>query len=259
MLQRVITGAFLIAFVVGVLYLGGWYFAVAACIAIAVCLYEELHALETGGHRPVHWTSYVALALSVPLMIYYSSLSIIPVLTIMSFCALLQIMRREKPELTDVMASVLPMLTLVLPGMCFFGVLDAESRGLQALLLSLVFAVAVGGDTFALFTGKAIGGRKLCPVISPNKTVAGCIGGLLGSVLCAALVWLGFRSALPMHELPELWTVLVVGAIGGAAGQIGDLFASMIKRYCGIKDFGHIFPGHGGMLDRMDSILFTAI
>ena len=228
MIQRCITGAVLVALLAGVLFVGSWLFALAAFLCLSLALYEELTALSRGGHYPVWWTSFAGLAISVPLMMFYSSLVIIPILALLSFIVLLVVMRRENPDLVDICMSELPMLTVVLPGMCLFGILDTEPRSLQALLLVLVFAIAVGGDTFAYFVGSAIGGPKLCPHISPNKTVAGA-----ADMLC--------------------------GLFGGIAGQMGDLFASMVKRHCKIKDFGHIFPGHGGMLDRLDSIVFTAI
>ena len=180
-------------------------------------------------------------------------------LALVSFAVLLQIMRRDEPTLTDVMVSILPVLTLVLPGMCLFGILDTQLRRMQAMLLTMVFAIAVGGDTFALFVGTWVGGKKLCPRISPHKTVAGAIGGLFGSVLMAWLVGFIFARVLPTQAFPPMWANIVVGVIGGIAAQMGDLFASMVKRHCGIKDFGTLFPGHGGMLDRMDSILFAAI
>jgi len=259
MAQRVVTGALLIIGLTALLFLGGWYFAAAACAAIALCIHEELRAFKKHGEKPVCWTSYVSLAVSVPLMMYYSSVVIIPTLTIISFFVLLQIMRRDEPALTDVMVSVLPMLTLVLPGMCLFGILDTPLRRMQAMLLTMVFAIAVGSDTFALFTGTWIGGKKLCPKISPHKTVAGAVGGLVGSVFLAWLVGYIFAEVLPTQAFPPMWANLLVGFVGGVAAQMGDLFASMVKRYCGIKDFGTLFPGHGGMLDRMDSILFAAI
>ena len=124
----------------------------------------------------------------------------------------------------------------------------------------LVFAIAVGGDTFAYFVGSAIGGPKLCPHISPNKTVAGAAGGLVGSILCAVAAGRIFTLCFPdFSGFPPIWADMLCGPFGGIAGQMGDLFASMVKRHCKIKDFGHIFPGHGGMLDRLDSIVFTAI
>ena len=245
MIQRCITGAVLVALLAGVLFVGSWLFALAAFLCLSLALYEELTALSRGGHYPVWWTSFAGLAISVPLMMFYSSLVIIPILALLSFIVLLVVMRRENPDLVDICMSELPMLTVVLPGMCLFGILDTEPRSLQALLLVLVFAIAVGGDTFAYFVGSAIGGPKLCPHISPNKTVVG-----------ARIFTLCFPD---FSGFPPIWADMLCGLFGGIAGQMGDLFASMVKRHCKIKDFGHIFPGHGGMLDRLDSIVFTAI
>ena len=259
MTQRIVTAVLMIIGLTALMILGGWYFAVGALIAITLCVYEELRAIRHRGYHPVAWVSYASLAISVPLMMYFSSVVIIPMVTIVSFAVLLSIMRRAEPTLSDVAMSLLPVLTLVLPGMCLFGILDTPLRRMQAMLLTMVFAIAVGGDTFALFTGTLIGGKKLCPNISPHKTVAGAIGGLLGSILMAWLVGVIFAELLPTQAFPPMWANIVVGAVGGVAAQMGDLFASMVKRHCGVKDFGTLFPGHGGMLDRMDSILFSAI
>jgi phosphatidate cytidylyltransferase len=259
MAQRVVTGVLLSIAVAGLLLLGGWYFAVAAFVAVTLCIYEELRAFKNHGENPVHWTSYASLAVSAPLMMYYSAVTIIPTLSLIIFAILLQIMRREKPNLIDLMVSVLPVITLVLPGMCLFGILDTPLRRMQAMLLTMVFTIAVGGDTFALFVGTSIGGKKLCPRISPHKTVSGAIGGLAGSVLMAWLTGYLFAYFLPTEAFPPMWANILVGFVGGVAAQMGDLFASMVKRHCGIKDFSNLFPGHGGMLDRMDSILFSAV
>ncbi|MEG0491974.1 MAG: CDP-archaeol synthase [Clostridia bacterium] len=260
MTQRVITGAVLVIVLGTLLAIGGWVFAIVGMLALSLAVYEELSAFRNGGHNPVWWTSFVGLAVSVPLMMSYSSLVIIPVLTLLSFSVLFQVMRREDPDLIDICISILPMLTLVLPGMCLFGLLDTTPRSLQLLLLVMVFAIAVGGDTFAYFVGSAVGGPKLCPHISPNKTIAGSIAGLLGSILCAVVAGRIFTWCFPAFTgFPPIWGDMLVGFFGGLAGQVGDLFASMVKRHCRIKDFGNIFPGHGGMLDRMDSIVFTAI
>jgi len=111
-----------------------------------------------------------------------------------------------------------------------------------------ILAVAAG-DTIAYFTGRAIGRRKLAPAVSPNKTVEGAVGGLLGSVGCAVLYAHGFLPAVPAGY------VAAVGAAVGIFGQAGDLFESLIKRAAGVKDSGTILPGHGGILDRADGIL----
>lgn len=117
----------------------------------------------------------------------------------------------------------------------------------------LAMALAWGSDTGAYFAGRALGRRKLYEKISPKKTVEGAVGGLV-TVLAFALV----IKALWMPELP--WAhAAVLALVAGAVGQAGDLCISVIKRSMGVKDSGHILPGHGGLLDRIDALMFTAI
>ena len=120
-------------------------------------------------------------------------------------------------------------------------------RGYHWVLLG-VFAVAAG-DTAAFVTGRAIGRRKLAPAVSPNKTVEGAIGGLLGSVGCSVLYAHGFLSGVPAGY------AAAAGAAVGIFGQGGDLFESLLKRAAGVKDSGTMLPGHGGIFDRADGIL----
>ena len=115
----------------------------------------------------------------------------------------------------------------------------------------LIFIIAWSTDTFAYFTGILFGKNKLAPNISPKKTIEGSIGGVLGCALTTFIF-----STIFIPEIGNL--SLVFGIMGSAVSQIGDLNASMIKRNNGIKDFGNLIPGHGGILDRFDSILFTA-
>ena len=116
-------------------------------------------------------------------------------------------------------------------------------------------------DSCAYFTGKAIGGRKLCPTISPKKTVSGAIGGVIGCglsfILFGVIVNLFFSRHLNGNQL-SLWLLFVLGLVSAVISEIGDLVASMIKRQYNIKDFGTLLPGHGGILDRCDSIILVA-
>ena len=261
--KRVVTGAILLVLLAATLVLGGWYFAAVAFIATAIAIHEELNALKAGGHAPVRWAAFAALVLALPCVkLFSSSLVIMPILTVLAFCVSLQVMRRESPLLEDIMFSLLPMLTLVLPCMCLIGIsLSDDMPHLSKMLLVLVFAIAVGGDTFAYFVGSALRGPKLCPNISPNKTISGAVGGLVGSLITALLVGLiAWLFAVKSRTvLPAWWHYVLLGLIGGVAGQLGDLFASLIKRHCGLKDFSNLFPGHGGMLDRLDSVIFMAV
>lgn len=131
----------------------------------------------------------------------------------------------------------------------FMANLRALESGVEWVFL--VLALVMIGDSAAYFVGSAIGKVKLYPAISPNKSVEGAVGGLVGSLL-AVLMFAGLF-------LPELGYVsaFMVAVIVGVFSQVGDLFESMLKRSCGVKDSGTMIPGHGGLLDRLDSLLFA--
>ena len=118
------------------------------------------------------------------------------------------------------------------------------------------FTREVFARALATYFGRAFGKHKLIPKVSPNKTVEGAAGGLVGGVF-AALVMYGFSVCMG-DNLP-IWLFLGLGLAGSVVTQVGDIVASYIKRICGVKDFGKIFPGHGGLLDRMDGIMYNSV
>ncbi|MBX7220896.1 MAG: phosphatidate cytidylyltransferase [Blastocatellia bacterium] len=119
-------------------------------------------------------------------------------------------------------------------------------------LLTLFFSVIMAGDTAAYFTGKAIGKHKLAPAISPGKTIEGGVGSVCGSVGFAVLAHYWFFPELPLLH------AVILGIVMNVVGQIGDLYESLLKRGSGTKDAAALIPGHGGLLDRLDSLLFNA-
>lgn len=143
---------------------------------------------------------------------------------------------------------------------------------LNAVGLALVFAVSTFTDTFAYFVGGLFGKNKLCPDISPKKTVEGAIGGIFGGILGSALVYFLFDffhvfgkqfgltfEGLGLSTFNIVLTYSLIGLFGSVATQIGDLLASMVKRYCGIKDYSRTLGEHGGIIDRLDGIMFNAV
>ncbi len=128
-------------------------------------------------------------------------------------------------------------------------------EGGQFLVL-LPLVAAWGSDTCALFAGMAFGKHKLAPVVSPKKTVEGAIGGVVGATLLMLLVVYLFNRFANLEI--DYAAAALMGAVGAVIGQVGDLSFSIIKRQTGIKDYSHIFPGHGGVLDRFDSVIFVA-
>ncbi len=150
--------------------------------------------------------------------------------------------------LRDVAASILPVAYIGLP----LGAIAAVrgSAGREAILLLMLTIVI--SDSAQYYCGRAFGRRPLSPAISPKKTVEGAIGGLVFGTLAMALGgWRVFPDASPL-------LLVLVGACVSALGIVGDLFESMLKRSAGVKDSSHIIPGHGGVLDRIDSWLFAA-
>jgi phosphatidate cytidylyltransferase len=132
------------------------------------------------------------------------------------------------------------------------------------LLILLVFVIAPISDSMAYVFGvslKKYFPKKMTPILSPNKTVIGGIGGLVGGVLGAAILYFAYNGICGSFDQMYIWlpVYLVIGLVGAIATAFGDLVESAIKRKVGIKDMGNIMPGHGGALDRIDSVLFAAI
>jgi phosphatidate cytidylyltransferase len=123
---------------------------------------------------------------------------------------------------------------------------------LAAKLLTTFFAMVMLTDTGAYYTGRSLGRRKLAPRISPGKTIEGAVGGFITAMLTGPLCHYTFFPEIP------LWQAMLLGAAIGLVGQIGDLAESMLKRGAKVKDSSNLLPGHGGMLDRVDSLLFCA-
>ncbi len=130
--------------------------------------------------------------------------------------------------------------------------------------LLLTFIVTICTDTMALVVGKSLKGPKLCPIISPNKTISGAIGGLFGGVVSGMLLLLIFNYLPNFLEQfsaigGKVWHILIISFVGSVISQAGDLVASALKRKARVKDYGTIFPGHGGVMDRVDGLIFNAL
>lgn len=135
---------------------------------------------------------------------------------------------------------------------------------IEFFLLVLIFATTIVTDTGAYLIGSGIGGTKLCPKISPKKTISGAVGGLVCSVAISLIMFPIFSSANKYATLFNtlnfnIWLFLLYGILASIFSQFGDIFASVVKRKNDVKDYGNIFPGHGGFMDRVDGISFNAI
>ncbi|MBQ9624762.1 MAG: phosphatidate cytidylyltransferase [Clostridia bacterium] len=219
-----------------------------------ICVYEINNAFKLGGIKSSPFFGHVFVVLLTPAYFFLGDTGIFLLLGIcmyLNFCYFILRKNVDEEMLYSNLQFIYPcfMMSFVCPLLYAKGNL----RFGFFIMLSIVLC-CVATDIFAYFAGMAFGKHKLNPNISPKKTIEGACGGFLGSVgvsICTYFVITQFR----LIDFP-LAFMITIGIICGVFAQFGDLTASMIKRICGIKDFGYIIPGHGGVLDRVDSILF---
>lgn len=230
--------------------------AVALAIICAIAIYEALVSTDFLKHSRIAGYS-IALAAAIPLWAYKSGdpKYVLPALflyVVALFCEAIgsrQKMGLEKMGGAFFLATFIPFFLSAL--------LRLRGKENWQLLVILPFVIAFLSDTFAYFTGMLLGKHKLAPDLSPKKTVEGAIGGLVGATVSAMVCGLIFRVFFH-YEGIQYPALALYGALGSVVSQLGDLSFSYIKREYGIKDFGNILPGHGGILDRFDSVIFCA-
>lgn len=226
---------------------GGLFFLLLVDLIIILGLNEFFQLMEAKGYRPSRWLGY-----SGALVVSWHAYDGGPALTLVMTVILLLIMSREifrrhvDKALTNIAVTVL--------GVMYVGWLGSHFVLLRELGSDLVyFATLViwACDTMAYVVGVTIGRRKLVPHISPAKTWAGAIGGTVGGGLA------GWLCAATFVDVVTPLTGALLGLLCAVIGQVGDLVESLLKRDAGLKDSAQLIPGHGGILDRVDSLLFT--
>ena len=130
---------------------------------------------------------------------------------------------------------------------------------ISLFLLLITIVTTISNDIFAYLIGSSIKGPKLCPLISPNKTISGAIGGLLGGIIFGFATYAIFMALGLTEAMIPIYLIIIYTILAGIVSQVGDIFASIIKRRARTKDYSSIFPGHGGFMDRLDGIIFNAI
>lgn len=236
------------------LFLGGIYLKYAVLVLSLLGMYEFYKVVKSKNFHPFSILGYLAC------IFYYFILGsnydlklTVFIVIILSMIALIIPVINVKYNFIE---SALTILGFLYVGafFSFIYLLDIKPGG--KFLVWLIFISSWSCDTLAYYVGKYLGKNKLCPEVSPKKTIEGSIGGLLGSIIgCGIYGYIYAASKVNINIIH----FLLIGALSGILCQFGDLVASSIKRYCGVKDYSHIIPGHGGILDRFDSILFAGV
>ena len=252
---RVSTGIIIAILIIAVLLFSHIPAVMAGVVVIfnLLAVYEIFQAAHMLSEQKSLWAMLTASVLIslLPIPEYGKVLTFVFPLSALVFA---HIMRRCGRCILDVPVRICGICILVI---LLFKAIPSV-RNLEHGFFYLLFAVLSGcvTDIFAYLTGKSLGRHKLCPVISPNKTVEGSIGGIVGTV--AVLLSLGFTLEKANVMQVNLSALTIYALLSSIIGQFGDLSMSAVKRCLGVKDYGNLFPGHGGILDRFDSLLFIA-
>ena len=264
MVKRIITSVVALAVFVGILFLSPICFTVALAAVILFMLYECYSATKADlGMKTIGFISAVILMLSI---YFFKALewdtfawatASIGIIFIIALHMITVVAKHGKRNYKDILSNGFLTMYIVISMGCVW--LTKETFDTATMLLTFICAWSC--DTFAYFTGRFLGKHKLIPHVSPNKTVEGSVGGVVGAMVICIVYLLIVKNVFDTNMLT--WSNVVVegavyGLVGGALSQLGDLIASAIKRDTGIKDFGWIFPGHGGFMDRFDSVMFIA-
>lgn len=248
-------GAILLSPLLIFLFLGGIYLKILTMILALLGTYEFYKVLKV---KKINTINYVGYALC---LIYYLTIGsninykLTFFILILALLLLLCIPIIDLDyNFLDVAATLLGFLYISV----FFSFITLTSmKKYGEFLVWIIFISSWLCDTAAYYSGRYLGKHKLCPKISPKKTIEGSIGGLLGSIFgCFIFGIIIFKYGgvkIPIYHY------IIIGLLSGILGQFGDLVASSIKRYVDVKDYSNLIPGHGGILDRFDSILFSSV
>lgn len=259
-MARVLTAIIFLPILFSALWLGApiW-FAAMAGLAILLGLYEYCSLTKSGGQVQMMIAAVAILA-----AFYFHRHELIPAIlaALVIVELIVQFWQFHTNPHSENFEQVLPTAAVRTFGVMYVAllggyivaiqVIESPIPKLPAKLLTLFFIVVFGGDTGAYYTGRTLGKHKLSPRISPGKTVEGLIGGIAGSMLAAVTAHFTFFPEL------QLGHAILLGFVMCLLGAVGDLCESMLKRGAKAKDAGKLIPGHGGLLDRLDSMLFNA-
>ena len=253
---RLISGIVLVAVALLTICSGGWILYGTLTIVSLIGMFELYRAVKVQkqGENLLAVVGYLGVILHyILLSLGYSEYAMMNLIIVLIAMMFVYVFSYPKYHAEQVMAAFF--------GVVYVGVMLSyiyQTRMIRdgAFLVWLIFLCSWGCDTCAYCVGVLIGKHKMAPVLSPKKSVEGGIGGVIGAALLGALYGFLVRNQVGFDH-PALVCAVVCG-VGGLISMVGDLAASAVKRNYGIKDYGKLIPGHGGILDRFDSVLFTA-
>lgn len=241
--KRTISGAIGLLILIGLILKGGYTLGISILILSLIGIRELYNAMKNIDIQPIYSVGYlfsILIFLNTMLDNQYTDFLFATFIVI----SLLTLVFKVDCKIQDVSVTILG--ALYVPYLLFhIYYLDGTNY------IWLIFIIAFASDTFAYLGGNLFGKTKLIPRISPNKTVEGSLSGIVGSVILTYIF-------TKVFSLDDVFKLLILAVIGAILSQVGDLIASRMKRLTGIKDFGDLIPGHGGILDRFDSIIITA-
>ncbi|MCD7905242.1 MAG: phosphatidate cytidylyltransferase [Clostridiales bacterium] len=253
MVVRILTAVIGLPVLIFIVWFGGIPLALAVGVLSVLGMHEFYRAVS-GSLKPIHAVGFMMEALLICFLIVSPvslAVAVFEYLGLFFILLMFLVFKYDKYTAADAAATLF--------GFSYVGFLlssIAVLREISIYSVWFIFIFAFASDTGAYFAGITLGKHKLAPVLSPKKSIEGAVGGLGASALVSVIYGLFvFKETEPLIIVVYM---AVYGIIGSIFGQLGDLTASSIKRTAGIKDYGNIFPGHGGVLDRFDSVLFTA-
>lgn len=248
MKTRIISGLAMVP-LLGIVYLGGYWLLAAVMVVCVIGIREFYQGFQAMGINP---SLYIGISSAFVLGVINifspdNPQLIIAWLAFYIMASLLYMFKINERKPEDSMATILGIIYVV-----FFAFhVTLVEQTTYGVLVWMILITAFGTDIMAYFTGVTIGKHKLCPDLSPKKTVEGAVGGVIGSMALSAAFGYFFVPEILLH-------CIILGLICSILSMMGDLTASAFKRKMGIKDYGNLIPGHGGIMDRFDSVLFTA-